>query len=709
MPLISNNAYRILGLYAGATRREVLAAANAARTRAKLGRGGPSLDPLSALAPVVRTESSIRDAVSRLENARTRQLERLFWFANHSSSDALAIRLLEGGAVDRAKGIWKSDGTAIAMANLARLELAIGEHIDDPTVAAASLGASIEAWRSSTSRSEFWDSLQTLERETGFEPRATVEEVLSLNNILWPRVADVLASRIGMALANGNADHAEAFCSVLRMAKLPAAVADVVEKQAFGDLAESVSERMAALNDELSNAEGDAFAVEWACRSARETYRQSVLPNLESLARLAGVDASIYQEKLFETQQCLRRLSIAAFNEADDFELSDAILNDALALPESPRMVERLRQDQIDILSSQASFDVHALMDELNDSLSEASGTRQALQACVAALERATTCIDTLLVRLESCAGRDSEQCVEAREGMAIALRSISVRFHNDADDTTKALEVLSTAVAIADGTSVETRLNNDLRSLRATLIASAATELSRDLPWHVDFRPEPFRADTYPPSRSIHVDRPSVPSSFLSKPFEFTPKVIAVLVALGLAAVVLITLTANLAPTSTRRAPAASRTSNGKAINTSGASSSNPVASNGTPKSSGGTAATDSTPPASGRAELGRQIEKDQMRVRALEWQLKEIDSELSKLEATLNGLRAEIKSIEQRIRSGGYVNEADYDEKLSRHNRTVQRFNSLVDDSKSKRQTYQSLLSDLNSNIDRYNRMSE
>lgn len=96
-------------------------------------------------------------------------------------------------------------------------------------------------------------------------------------------------------------------------------------------------------------------------------------------------------------------------------------------------------------------------------------------------------------------------------------------------------------------------------------------------------------------------------------------------------------------------------------------------------------------------------------MRVRALEWQLKEIDSELSKLEATLNGLRAEIKSIEQRIRSGGYVNEADYDEKLSRHNRTVQRFNSLVDDSKSKRQTYQSLLSDLNSNIDRYNRMSE
>ena len=116
-----NNPFRVLGLYANATRTEVRSTQQRMRMRAKAGATSSSNDPLSFLFQADVSESAIRDAFNELENPTKRLNARLFWFDKSSPEDDEAIESLLNGDVTTAIGIWSRTNEPVAAHNLAVL------------------------------------------------------------------------------------------------------------------------------------------------------------------------------------------------------------------------------------------------------------------------------------------------------------------------------------------------------------------------------------------------------------------------------------------------------------------------------------------------------------------------------------------------------------------------------------------------------------
>src|SRR4028119_216755 len=78
---LADNAFRLLGLSAQATQKEIYASASSLRRAVKLGVEPPSAPhQIACLGALQHTENSVRDALSRLADPAQRIYERLFWF-----------------------------------------------------------------------------------------------------------------------------------------------------------------------------------------------------------------------------------------------------------------------------------------------------------------------------------------------------------------------------------------------------------------------------------------------------------------------------------------------------------------------------------------------------------------------------------------------------------------------------------------------------
>ncbi|HVF44916.1 MAG TPA: hypothetical protein VM936_17965, partial [Pyrinomonadaceae bacterium] len=76
----ARSAFRVLGLAAGASQRELFDAASSVRLALKVGVRKSFDSDLAWLGSVGREESDVRDALGRLSEPSQRAFERLFWF-----------------------------------------------------------------------------------------------------------------------------------------------------------------------------------------------------------------------------------------------------------------------------------------------------------------------------------------------------------------------------------------------------------------------------------------------------------------------------------------------------------------------------------------------------------------------------------------------------------------------------------------------------
>ena len=106
MKSINNNPYRIIGILAGATEKELQQRKSKIQAYARINKPIDSEHDFSFLPFVERTPAVIEQAFSSIEQAQDRLDHALFWFVNATPMDAMAIDYLKKGDIQKAEEIW---------------------------------------------------------------------------------------------------------------------------------------------------------------------------------------------------------------------------------------------------------------------------------------------------------------------------------------------------------------------------------------------------------------------------------------------------------------------------------------------------------------------------------------------------------------------------------------------------------------------------
>ena len=107
MHFIFNNPYRILGLTANASSREVAKRVADLETFAEFGKIKKYPLDLVEILPLTRTVDTIQQAAKDIENDTDKLVYAFFWFAKVDSVDELAIECIENNQVQKAFEISK--------------------------------------------------------------------------------------------------------------------------------------------------------------------------------------------------------------------------------------------------------------------------------------------------------------------------------------------------------------------------------------------------------------------------------------------------------------------------------------------------------------------------------------------------------------------------------------------------------------------------
>lgn len=118
MNIITNNPYRLLGVYANSRKQEIIANKRKATAFLKIGRNVDfPLDLNGLLAPLSRTVELLDEAEARLAIVKEQIKYAQFWFLKLSPQDEVAFNHLIAGNVSKAKEIWSMQESLSSLQN----------------------------------------------------------------------------------------------------------------------------------------------------------------------------------------------------------------------------------------------------------------------------------------------------------------------------------------------------------------------------------------------------------------------------------------------------------------------------------------------------------------------------------------------------------------------------------------------------------------
>ena len=237
----ARSAFRVLGLAAGASQREVSDAASSVRLALKVGVRKSFDSDLAWLGRVAREESDVRDAAGRLSEPARRAFERLFWFdappaVAHVSNVAELERAVS--SLSPAEDDAPRDAALLALAGLARLDPELRER--------EAWARAFALWRRVFESEEFWSRLVAADLRGDFEQLVTYAEVRELRASAPRVVSRTLAERARDASVRADARGCGLALSLLRGAGLPPALLDEYESESLGPLEDSLTDRIDA-------------------------------------------------------------------------------------------------------------------------------------------------------------------------------------------------------------------------------------------------------------------------------------------------------------------------------------------------------------------------------------------------------------------------------------------------------------------------------
>lgn len=117
--LLTNNPYRILGVFSNSPKKEVLSNLNKMKAFLKVGKSMSFLlDLPTFLPPIERTDVSVSTAQSAIELPVDQLKHTLFWFMKDTQFDEIAFNHLFSGNITQAKDIWSKKESVSSVLNL---------------------------------------------------------------------------------------------------------------------------------------------------------------------------------------------------------------------------------------------------------------------------------------------------------------------------------------------------------------------------------------------------------------------------------------------------------------------------------------------------------------------------------------------------------------------------------------------------------------
>ena len=340
---LARSAFRVLGLAASASRREVNAAADSLRLSLKVGATRSFPADLPALGPLSRDESAVRDAVGRLADPPQRLFERLFWFhapppSAHVAANTLTIARAAEDSLARGGDAARHDAALLLLAGLCVADPALRER--------EAWERAFALWADVVEGEEFWSLLVAADLKGDYEQLATFAEVRELRARAPRLVSEFLAGRAKGWAARGDFEACGRALEVLRAARLPRPLLDEYEGDILGPVEDEVESVVSSAFGEmelgkLSASAGGAEAAKDSFNRCWRKFEDDAKPALFRFARTGGVGAASVRRALAHAAAKLCELA-AAYREALRPDEARAVLRQALALapPGSAALVQ---------------------------------------------------------------------------------------------------------------------------------------------------------------------------------------------------------------------------------------------------------------------------------------------------------------------------------------------------------------------------------
>lgn len=343
---MAQSAFRLLGLAASASQREVYDAATRLRLALRVGVANKFESDLLWLAPLGRDDAGVRDALSRLGSPVERAAERLCWFydgANFATPETVAA--LEAEAERRLTGKGAAvvhDAALLLLAGLHRLDSELRER--------ECWARAFALWRQLCEGEEFWSLLVAADLKGGFEPTVTFAEVAELRAGAPRLISAPIAEYARTAALDGRYEAARRALDVLRAARLPPQLLAEYEDEVIGPL----DDRLDPLFDEIFGAPEVFYGAasesfkRGAYGHALARVERELKPALRALLEVAGPQHYSTHRACSEAARRLAALA-GGWLELNERKRARDLLKLALtvappAAPERLEIGERLRE-----------------------------------------------------------------------------------------------------------------------------------------------------------------------------------------------------------------------------------------------------------------------------------------------------------------------------------------------------------------------------
>ena len=118
LKIITDNPYRILGVYANSPKKDIVANKGKATAFLKVGKSVEyPLDLTGIMPPVERTLDTMSKADADIALAKEQIKYAQFWFVKMTPLDDIAFNHLVGGDMDKAKEIWSKEENLSSLQN----------------------------------------------------------------------------------------------------------------------------------------------------------------------------------------------------------------------------------------------------------------------------------------------------------------------------------------------------------------------------------------------------------------------------------------------------------------------------------------------------------------------------------------------------------------------------------------------------------------
>lgn len=328
---IVNNAYRVLGVPAGASQSDVHDAAGALRRASRLGAPRTTPWDLEVLGPVGRSDAEINDALGRIRDPERRLRERLFWF-----QDARVAQASIGEHAEIPAEPPPLDSGTRASWHDRALQSFVRAGMSDPEVTNAEQWSQVlRAWADLTASNGYWDMLARTDARAGFEPAATSEEVQAVRSSSLALIAEAVAVAAATALDREDRESCRCALKLLNESLSDRALFNRIEAEVLGSLGsrlEQLCERISAECGEKLVREQDQAAINKPiCEAALARFYSEVQPLLDRLWQVATAKSAVRRRAQEAAAMCLYSIA-GSMTWADEFVRAEDLQKTAQAL-----------------------------------------------------------------------------------------------------------------------------------------------------------------------------------------------------------------------------------------------------------------------------------------------------------------------------------------------------------------------------------------